>query len=141
MDRTSGPVVCAAYELLFSFIHRISSLVFVGKAYCHDPVWKSAVTALPMDVEVTKFLLLACPTLLRRFVAPLIPQRNRIFRQRAAVRDLLFPPSEQVQVAAKEEPSVMKLLIESGKDSDPDSIAARLLLLTAAAVRLADSIS
>lgn len=34
----------------------------------------------------------------------------------------------------KEEPSVMKLLIESGKDKDPESVAARLLLLTAAAV-------
>ncbi|KAK7750955.1 hypothetical protein SLS62_007088 [Diatrype stigma] len=129
-----NPVVCVAYELLFSFIHRISSLVFVGKAYCYNPIWTGAVTALPMDVEVTKFLLLACPAPLRRFVAPLIPQRNRIFRQRAAVRDLLFPPSEQAHVAAEEEPSVMKLLVESGKDTDPDRLTARLLLLTAAAL-------
>jgi len=62
----------------------------------------------------------------------LIPQRNRIFRQRAAVRDLLFPLS----TAGREEPSVMKLFIESGKDTNPDSITARLLLLTAAAVSL-----
>ena len=134
MNRISGPVVCITYELLFSFIHRISSLVFVGKAYCYNPVWTSAVTALPIDVEITKFLLLPFPAFLRRFIAPLIPQRNRIFRQRAAVRDLLFPPSEKISV--KEEPSLMKLLVESGKDTDPDSISTRLLLLTAAAVRL-----
>jgi hypothetical protein len=134
MNRTSGPVVCVAYELLFSFTHRISSLVFVGKAYCYNPIWTSAVTSLPVDVEITKLLLLPFPDFLRRFVAPLIPQRNRIFRQRAATRDLLFSPSEKIMV--KEEPSVMKLLIESGKDTNPDSITARLLLLTAAAVRL-----
>lgn len=134
MNRPSGPVVCIAYELLFSFTHRISSLVFVGKEYSYNPTWTSAVTALPIDVEITKFLLLPFPAFLRRFIAPMIPQRSRIFRQRAAVRDLLFPPSEKI--AAKEEPSVMKLLIESGKDTNPDSITARLLLLTAAAVRL-----
>lgn len=91
-------------------------------------------TALPIDVEITKFLLLPLPAFLRRFIAPLIPQRNRIFRQRAAVRDLLFPSSEKNTV--EEEPSVMKLFIESGKDADPNSITARFLLLTAASVRL-----
>jgi hypothetical protein len=109
-------------------------LVFVGKAYCYNPIWTSAVTTLPIDVEITKFLLLPSPAFLRSFAAPLILQRNRIFRQRAATRDLLFPPTEKVKV--KEEPSVMKILIESGKDTNPDGITARLLLLTAAAVRL-----
>ncbi|ROW16671.1 hypothetical protein VPNG_01760 [Cytospora leucostoma] len=124
------PVVCVAYELLFSFIHRISSVVFVGKECCHNPIWTDAVTALPFDVEITKFLLLPFPAFLRRFIAPLIPQRRRIFRHRAAVRDLLFPPSE----AAKEEPSVMRLFSESGRDTDPYSLTGRLLLLTAAAL-------
>lgn len=128
-----GPKICVAYDILFSFIHRISSLVFVGKAYCYNPIWTSAVTAWPIDVEIAKFILLPFPASLRRFIAPLIPQRNHIFRQRAAVRDLLFPPPQRNLV--KEEPSVMKLLIDSGKDTDPESIAARLLLLTAAAVR------
>jgi len=128
----SGSKVVTAYELLFSFVQRISSRVFVGSAYCRNPTWTNAVTNLPIDVEITKFILLPFPSFLRRFIAPLIPFRNRIFRQRAAVRKLLFPQSEKVEV--KEEPSVMKLLIESGKDKDPESVAARLLLLTAAAV-------
>ncbi|GAB1319341.1 Ent-kaurene oxidase [Madurella fahalii] len=127
-----GPVVCVAYDLLLSFIHRITSLVFVGKAYCYNPIWTSAVTELPINVEITKFVLLPFPAFLRRFVAPLIPQRNRNFRHRGAVRGLLFPPSEKI--AVKEEPSVMKLLIESGKDTDPDSITSRLLILTGAAL-------
>jgi hypothetical protein len=82
-------------------------------------MWTDALIALPIDVEITKFLLLPFPSFLRRFITPLIPQRNRIFRQRAAVRNLLFPGSENVSV--KEEPSVMKLFIESGKDMDPDN--------------------
>lgn len=133
MNRSSGPVDCNAYDLLFSFIHRVSSLVFVGKAYCHNPVWTGAVSALPIDVEITKFLLMPFPDRLRRFIAPLIPQRSRVFRQRAAVRNLLFPPASE-KTALEEEPSVMRLFVESGKDTDPDSLTARLLLLTAAAV-------
>jgi hypothetical protein len=43
-------------------------------------------------------------------------------------------------VVAGDEPSVLKLFIESKKDHDPDSLTARLLLLTAAAVG-ANSIS
>ncbi|KAK7743155.1 hypothetical protein SLS53_004240 [Cytospora paraplurivora] len=71
-----NPVVCVAYELLLSFIHRISSVVFVGQEYCHNPIWTDAVTALPFDVEILKFLLLPFPAFLRRFIAPLIPQRR-----------------------------------------------------------------
>ncbi|KAI1413681.1 cytochrome P450 [Hypoxylon sp. FL1857] len=127
-----NPITCTAYELLFSFIHRISSLVFVGKPYCYDSVWTGAVTALPIHVEITKFILLPFPAFLRRFIAPLIPRRNRIFHERTAVRNLLFPASEEN--ANKEEPSVMQLFIKSGKDTDPDRITARLLILTAAAL-------
>ncbi|KAI1211425.1 cytochrome P450 [Annulohypoxylon truncatum] len=132
LSQREPEISCVAYDFLFSFIHRISSLVFVGKSYCHSSIWTSAVTNLPIDVEITKFLLLPFPAFLRCYIAPLIPQRNRIFRQRAAVRDLLFPQSEPIE--AKQEPSVMKLFIESGKDKDADSITARLLLLTAAAL-------
>lgn len=128
-----GLAAFTAYELLFSLIHRITSRVFVGRAFCYNSIWNDAVTALPVDVEITKFIRLPFPDSIRRFVAPLIPQRNRIFRHRAAVRDLLLPPSEDITV--KEEPSVLKLLLLSGKDMNPDTIAARLLLLTAAAVR------
>ncbi|KAF7870566.1 hypothetical protein EAF04_004310 [Stromatinia cepivora] len=136
-ESTAGkPITCIGYEILFSFIHRISSQVFVGKTFAHNPIWTSAVTNLPVDVEITKFLLLPFPAVLRRFVAPLIPQRNRIFQQRKEVRKLLFPKEGLVgrtrKVNEVNEPSVMKLFLESGKDTDPDSITARLLLLTAA---------
>ncbi|KAI2603658.1 hypothetical protein GGR54DRAFT_644623 [Hypoxylon sp. NC1633] len=62
-------------------IHRISSLVFVGKSHRHSPIWTGAVTALPADVEITKFILLPFPAFVRRFLAPLIRQRNRVFPQ------------------------------------------------------------
>ncbi|KAH7322488.1 cytochrome P450 [Stachybotrys elegans] len=120
-----------AFELLYSITHRISSRVFVGKRHCQHPSWTRAVTDLPVNVEITKFLLLPFPSLLRRYVAPLIPQRNHIFRQRKEARDALFPPGD---VVAGDEPSVLKLFIESNRDRDPDSITARLLLLTAAAL-------
>ncbi|KAI1384973.1 cytochrome P450 [Hypoxylon trugodes] len=109
-------ITCNAYDLLFSFIHRISSVVFVGKSHCHSPVWTDAVTALAVDVEITKFILLPFPSFLRRFIAPLIPQRNRVFRQRTAVRNVLFPRSEKIGI--KDEPA----------------ITARLLILTGAAL-------
>ena len=123
---------CVAFELFYSITHRISSLVFVGKEYCYDKTWISAVTDLPINVEITKFLLLPFPFFIRQLIAPLIPYRNRIFKQRKAVRDHLFPSQEKD--IPREEPSVMKLFIESGRDADPESITARLLLLTAAAV-------
>lgn len=131
-NNDSGQAVCTAYDLLFHMVHRMSSLVFVGKAHCYNATWTSAVTDLPIHVEITKFLLLPLPSFLRRFVAPLIPQRYKIFRQRAAVRDLLFPSGEAL---VEEDPSVMKLFLETGRDNDPDRITARLLILTAAAVR------
>ncbi|KAI9150072.1 Ent-kaurene oxidase [Paramyrothecium foliicola] len=126
------PVTCVAFDVMYSLVHRISSMVFVGKEYCYDKTWTKAVTDLPINVEITKFLLLPFPFFLRRFVAAMIPHRNRIFRQREAVRRLLFDSAEKATPG--EEPSVMKLFIQSGKDSNPDSIAARLLLLTAAAL-------
>lgn len=132
LDQQTPEITCVAYDLLLSFIHRITSMVFIGKTSCHNPIWTNAVTDLPFDVEITKIILLPFPEFLRRFIAPLIPQRNKIFRNRVAVRDILFPPSEPLE--AKQEPSVMKLFIESGKDKDRDSITARLLLLTAAAL-------
>lgn len=130
----SGPTVCVAHDFLYSLVHRISSLVFVGRAYCYDPVWRSAVSDLPIHVEITKFILLPFPTFFRPFIARLIPQRYSIFRQRAAVADLLFRSPDKSR--DKSEPSVMRLFLESGKDGDPNRIAARLLLLTAAAVRV-----
>jgi hypothetical protein len=132
LGQASSAKECTAYELSLSFIHHISSRVFVGKTYCHDPIWTCAVQNLPIDVEITKFLLLPVPPFLRRFIAPLIPSRNRIFRARTAVRDLLFPFKGKIEM--NDEPNVMRLLLESGKDKDPDSVTARLLLLTAAAV-------
>lgn len=59
------------------------------------------------------------------------------------MRKLLFPREGLERKTGKgnevDEPSVMELFLESGKDSDPDSITARLLLLMAAAVRLPNS--
>jgi hypothetical protein len=129
--RWSNSESFVAFELLYSTIHRISSLVFVGKQHCHDPAWTRAVTDLPVNVEITKFILLPFPSSLRWLIAPLIPQRNSIFRQRKMGRDVLFPSGN---VVASDEPSVLKLFIESKKDRDPDSLTARTLLLTAAAV-------
>ncbi|KAI1130920.1 cytochrome P450 [Nemania abortiva] len=106
--------------------------VFVGETYYQDETWKTALNALPTNVEITKLILLPFPPFLRRYIAPMIPQRNRIFRQRAAVRDVLFPRSEED--ATNDELSVMRLFLDSGKDMDPESITARLLLLTAAAL-------
>lgn len=132
MSCDSGSEAFDAYDLLLDFIHRITSVVFVGKAHGRNPIWNHAVTILPIDVEITKFILLPFPSFLRRFIAPLIPQRNRVFRQRVAVRNLLFPSSQEM--VSSEEPSVMKLFVESGKDKSPDSITSRLMILTGAAV-------
>ncbi|KAJ8133010.1 hypothetical protein O1611_g617 [Lasiodiplodia mahajangana] len=131
-EETSGTKTCVAYDLLYSLIDRISSLVFVGEQYCQNETWKTALTALPINVEITKIILLSFPPFLRRYIAPLIPRRNRIFRERTAVRNILFPQSGKA--AVDEELSVLKLFLDSGKDTDPDSITARLLLLTAAAL-------
>lgn len=76
--------------------------------------------------------MLPFPALLRPLVAFMIPQPRRLAKRRAAVRNLLFPPTSRS--LSKDELSVMKLLIEGGKDTDPESLTARLLLLTAAAV-------
>ncbi|CAI6092672.1 unnamed protein product [Clonostachys chloroleuca] len=131
LNPKTGKESYLAFELLYSIIHRISSLVFVGRQHCHDLAWTRAVRDLPVNVEITKFILLSFPSSLRNFIAPIIPQRNNIFRQRKLARDVLFPFGN---VVAGDEPSVLKLLIESKKDHDPDSLTARLLLLTAAAV-------
>uniref|UniRef100_A0A0B7KJJ9 Cytochrome P450 n=2 Tax=Bionectria ochroleuca TaxID=29856 RepID=A0A0B7KJJ9_BIOOC len=112
LNPKTGKESYVAFELLYSIIHRISSQISV-------------------NVEITKFILLPFPSSLRRLIAPLIPQRNNIFRQRKSARDVLFPSRN---VVAGDEPSVLKLFIESKKDHDPDSLTARLLLLTAAAL-------
>lgn len=129
-----GSQTFVAYDLLLSFIHRITSVVFVGKEYGHSPIWNYAITVLPTDVEITKLILLPFPTFLRRFIAPMIPQRNRVFRQRVAVCNLLFHPSKAMTAQELGEPSVMKLFVESGKDKSPESITARLMILTGAAL-------
>ncbi|KAI1116231.1 cytochrome P450 [Nemania sp. NC0429] len=131
-DLAEGPTTCIAYELLYSLIGRLSSLVFVGETHCRNSTWETALTALPTNVEITKLILMPFPSFLRRYIAPMIPQRNRIFRDRAAVCDVLFRQSEKH--VANDELSVMKLFIDSGMDTDPKSITARLLLLTAAAL-------
>lgn len=68
------------------------------------------------------------------------PNTDRIFRQRREVRNLLFSEESLIEKTRSEnvvnEPSVMKPFLEIGKDTDPGSITARLLLLTAAPVRL-----
>lgn len=125
-----------AYELLLAFIHRVTSVVFVGKTYGNHPVWNRAVSSLSKDVFLTKFLLLPFPAMLRPLIAPLIPQRNRVFRERVAVRNLLFPSSANTAtMTSPDELSVMKLFIDSKKDKSPESIVARLMILTAAGVR------
>ncbi|ROV96217.1 hypothetical protein VSDG_05105 [Cytospora chrysosperma] len=42
-----------AYDLLLSFIHRITSVVFVGKEYGHSPIWNYAITVLPTDLHTS----------------------------------------------------------------------------------------
>ncbi|KAI1330696.1 cytochrome P450 [Xylariaceae sp. FL0255] len=130
----TAPVVCVAYDLLYSFIERVSSLVFVGRAHYDDEIWKNALTTLPGNVEITKLILLPIPSFLRSVIAPLIPHRNRIFRDRTAVRQVLFPNDPKQVITTDNDPSVLNLLIESGKDTDPASITARLLILNAAAL-------
>lgn len=122
-----------AYELVYTMIHRVSSRVFVGKQFCHDESWVAAVAALPLDVEAVKAALLPFPAFLRSLVALVLPARRRLTRNHANVRNLLFPSSNLAQ--SREELTVLKFLIQTSKDSDPDSLASRLLLLTAAAVR------
>ncbi|KAI0391640.1 cytochrome P450 [Xylariaceae sp. FL0594] len=80
--------------------------------HCENKIWKDALAALPFHVEITK--------------------RNQIFRDPVTVRRVLFPSS--TEPVSREEPSVTKLLIDSGKDRDPDRITARLLILSGAAL-------
>ncbi|KAH9906752.1 cytochrome P450 [Xylariomycetidae sp. FL2044] len=126
------PTVATAYRAMYSLVDAVTSRVFVGKESCHEQVWKDALTNLPGDVEITKLILLPFPRFVRPFIAPLIPRRNRIFQQRAEVRDLLFPVPRTTPVS--DEPSVLKFFVESQKDTDPDTITARLLILSGAAL-------
>ena len=113
-------------------IHRVSSRVFVGTAFCRDKAWIKAVSAFPEDVEAVKNALVAFPSFLRSLVAPLLPAKRRLNRNHANVRDLLFSSSNLAQ--SKEDLSVLNFLLQSSKDNDPDSLTLRILLLTAAAV-------
>ena len=122
----------SAYEIIYGLIHRMASVVFVGKPLCHDPAWTKAVTAFPIDVEISKMILLPFPDFLRPFIVPLIPARRRIDRHRANVRNLLFPSSGVS--STKGDLTVLKLLVQATKDHDPQTLTMRVLLLTAAAV-------
>ncbi|KAI0194214.1 cytochrome P450 [Astrocystis sublimbata] len=129
---SNEPTVLVAYKLMYSLIDAMTSRVFVGKEHCHNKLWKNALTNLPADVEITKLTLLPFPRFIRGLLAPLIPRRNRVFRQRAEVRELLFSTPETLAVT--KEPSVLNFFIESGKDQNPDTITARLMILSGAAL-------
>ncbi|KAL9028492.1 MAG: hypothetical protein Q9196_003147 [Gyalolechia fulgens] len=85
-----------------------------------------------MDVEKVKFALLLFPDPMRSWIAPLLPQRRRISRNHRNVRDLLFPQSKLKR--SDEEYTVLNFLLQTAKDNDPDTLSARLILLTAAAL-------
>ncbi|KAI0401848.1 cytochrome P450 [Xylaria palmicola] len=113
-----------AEKLDMILAERLSGNTARGRPYPYfsfhaNPIWQTALTDLPVNIEITKFILLPLPAISRPFIAPLIPQR----------RHLLFPRSDELATAGKES-SVMRLFIESGKDNDPDSIAASVILHT-----------
>ena len=115
-------------------IQRVSSRVFVGKPFCYEKAWIDAVKAYPMDVELVKFMLIPFPAFLRPMLAPLLPAKWRLSRNHANIRNLLFPSTHVAE--SDDDLTVLKFLQHTSKDTDPDSVAQRLLVLTAAAVRV-----
>jgi hypothetical protein len=123
-----------AYDLIYSLISRVSSRAFVGAPTCYDKAWIEAVNAFPMDVEKTKFALLLFPVAMRSWVVKLLPQKWRLIRNHRNVRNLLFPASKLEK--SKEEHTVLNLLLQTSKDTHPETLTSRMILLTAAAVSI-----
>lgn len=121
-----------AYDLIYTLVSRISSRAFVGAPLCYDKGWIEAVNAFPMDVEKVKFALMIFPDFMRPWIVSLLPQKHRLVRNHRYVRNLLFPASKLAKT--EEESTVLNLLLQSSKDTDPETLASRMILLTAAAV-------
>jgi len=126
----SAPYV--AYDLIYSLISRISSRAFVGAPTCYDKAWVEAVNAFPMDVEKVKFALLFFPASMRSWIVPFLPQKWRLTRNHRNVRNLLFPASKLQK--SQEDFTVLNFLLQTSKDTDPETLTSRMILLTAAAV-------
>lgn len=121
-----------AYKSIYTIISRISSRVFVGAPTCYETEWIEPVNAFPMDVEKTKFALLLFPSFIRPLITYFLPMKWRLIRNHRRVRDLLFPLSRIEK--SKEEYTVLNFLLQASKDTDPESLTSRMILLTAAAV-------
>lgn len=126
------PAPYVAYDLIYSLISRISSRAFVGAPACYDKVWVEAVNAFPMDVEKVKFALLIFPASMRSWIVPFLPQKWRLTRNHRNVRNLLFPASKLQK--SQEDFTVLNFLLQTSKDTDPETLTSRMILLTAAAV-------
>lgn len=121
-----------AYDLIYFLVSRISSRAFVGAPLCYDKGWIEAVNAFPMDVEKVKFALMIFPDFMRPWIVSLLPQKHRLVRNHQYVRNLLFPASKLAKT--EEKSTVLNLLLQSSKDTDPETLTSRMILLTAAAV-------
>ena len=128
------PTSFVGYDLIYSLISRVSSRVFVGAPTCYHKAWIEAVNAFPMDVEKTKFALLLFPVAMRSWIIKLLPQKWRLIRNHRNVQNLLFPASKLNK--SKEDYTVLNLLLQTSKDIDPETLASRMILLTAAAVSI-----
>ncbi len=121
-----------AYDLIYSLVSRISSRAFVGGPTCYNEAWIEAVNAFPMDVEKVKFTLLLFPAFMRSWIVGFLPQRWRLTRNHKNVRNLLFPASKLAK--SQEDFTVLNFLLQTSKDTNPETLTSRMILLTAAAV-------
>ena len=121
-----------AYDLIYSLISRISSRAFVGAPVCYEETWTRTVNAFPMDVEKVKFALLVFPSAARSWIVHLLPQKWRLTRDHRQVRNLLFP--EKKLKMSEEEFTFFNFLLQTSKDTDPETLTSRMILMTAAAV-------
>ena len=133
-DCTIDAASYVAYDLIYSLISRISSRAFVGAPICYEETWTRTVNAFPMDVEKVKFALLIFPSFARSWIVPLLPQKWRLTRDHRQVRDLLFP-AEQLKTP-EEEFTFLNFLLQTYKDTDPETLTSRMILMTAAAVSI-----
>ncbi|KAI9787989.1 MAG: hypothetical protein M1816_007293 [Peltula sp. TS41687] len=121
-----------AYPFIFTMIHRVTSRVFVGSPVCHDEAWVRAVQAFPQDVEAVKAAVLPYPTILRPMILPFISAKKRLNSDKAAICKVLFPDGKPAR--SKEDSTLLNFLVSTSKDTDPQSLAQRLLVLNAAAL-------
>lgn len=85
-----------------------------------------------MDVEKVKFALLTLPNFMRPWVVNLLPPKWSGKRNHKNVRNLLFPSSKLEK--SWENHTVLNFLLQTAKDTDPETLTSRMILLTAAAV-------